>query len=672
MNPWLDPEFAADDEESDHDTDASAVIQPSPLTRRIVVESPRRVSVRKGYGWFKALESDTQQANRQLDQANAVRLTRAAPLPVARTLSHRILGKAMLFYDDAGARRAFLGAQSLTPLWPAQVEGVAFMARREQTCPGGGVIAKKMRKGKTLMIFSHVLADLQAHVKRGGRRFGAPTLFLVPLQAVGTIVRQLHEHFGPPATCPLNMVVISRHHKLSDQVDSFQDLFGACDIIVSTYNTILSCYRRRMAGDDRESLLSIAYRRVVADEAHLFCNQKIQLFQAMMALKTDWRWFVTGTPIRNSVTDLLSPLTFLRLPAPLPRIDDPRFKQLLHSVMIRDRDEPTGVALDDQTIVLDFGTPSERRLYALIKNHTRAALLGAPETQKLALILRMRQVCVEPHLIADMVDLDVEKHVRLFPMRQTAAGYIKDCFAAQALAPENDKYQRHDRRRAVLDKLDAHGVKRLNDRTIPFVVTKTRAILEYHDTCVAPAHEKMVVFSSWANYLDTLGAVFTRRSKLRGESTTPHIIVHGKIDDREALFTRFREDPTKSVLLLTFGTGGVSLDLTCANHVITPDPWFNPYTEDQAIARLDGVRQTRPIHIRRFVIRGTIDEQILSIKESKRQLESWLLADENIIDSPVLTTTDMAAAQNPTSILIEWIMSNPAAAKEKKRKREGE
>lgn len=690
MNPWLDPEFGRDEnsssssfsladvDDNDEKSDRALMVVPSTLTRVIVIESPRRGPARKGFGWYRCLKGDTQQAIEQLERITAERLSRAA---VPSSTAHpprpaRIIEKAMAYYDSPAVRRAFLSARSTTPLWVTQQAGVAFMAKHEQGNGVGAIIAEKMRKGKTLMIASYVLTELQERVRRGERRFGAPTLFVVPSQAVKTVVGQIYEHFGAAATCPLNVVVISSKHPLGDQVDAFQDLFGACDVIVTTYDTLVASYRRdkkAAPAAPRASLLSIQYHRVVADEAHVFCNQTNQYFTVMMSLVARFRWYVTGTPIRNSVNDLVAPLIFLRLPGPVPRVYDPGFKAFLHAVMLRSRDaHPEEV--DDQVVMLDFRSSSERRLYACIQHHTRDTLHQQPstETQKLALILRLRQVCAEPHLLHGTTDLDLESRVHLYPMRRTAAAYLKDCFAAQDLAPGNLRYRLHDRRRSVMDKLDERGVERLHRRIIPFVCTKARYVLDYLDTHVTPAGEKLVVFSSWAGYLALLGRVLTRRSKLRGDATTPHIIVHGKVDGREELFTRFREDPTKSVLLLTFGTGGVSLDLTCANHVITPDLWFNPYTEDQAIARLKGVRQTRPIHIRRLVVRDTIDEKILLLSKTKRQYENWLLSDKP--DAPAPDPDDMATVctQNTASILVEWIMNNKAREEDaisKKRKR---
>ena len=48
---------------------------------------------------------------------------------------------------------------------------------------------------------------------------------------------------------------------------------------------------------------------------------------------------------------------------------------------------------------------------------------------------------------------------------------------------------------------------------------------------------------------------------------------------------------------------GVGLNLTMASHVYMMDLAWNPATEDQAIDRVHRIGQTRPVVVRRFVIK---------------------------------------------------------------------
>lgn len=702
MNPWLNTDHGRTDssiEEDDVDntTPVSVVrgVRPSDLTQRTILESPRRAAARRGYGFHKAIQEHTHKATQQFESA----LTRLQG--VKHSLGDVALGRPMVssatlvdraaaFYDEAPVYATFLSSGPCTLLWERQEEGVAFMVSREKDDRiAGGIIANVMRSGKTLMICAHILRDIQLRVRRGESRFGRPTLFIVPPQAVDTIAGQIKEHFGDPTVCPLNVIVLSPNHPHQSKIGLHQELLGACDIIISTYNMVTSAFRHRNPvsitdqemqdsslppvpmGDfiplspDFSRIFETDFLRIVADEAHLFCNQHTQLFRAMMTLRARFRWYVTGTPIRNSLEDLLSPLSFIRVPAPLPALDALEFRELLHSIMLRQPLPPVNI-IEEKCVFMDFASPIERRLYARLSAQAFSLLKGdteqtVVENQKLTLILRLRQACVEPRLLADCSrELGLDRHFLFTVNSRSLGAYLLESDAVATLAPQNIDLH-SDKRRSLLDKTNPVQVTRLREHLVPIVATKTRHIVQYFETHIEHTGDKLIVFSSWATFLTLLGDVFDHRTRLRGTGEdSPHIIVHGNVDDhdRARLFQQFRADPQKKILLLTFGTGGVSMDLTIANHVILPDPWFNPYAEEQALARLKGVRQKKTIYISRLYINDTIDCGILSLSKSKRRLEDVFLSKTN--EEAVEVGTIPLTSSETVAALFDWLREQNA------------
>ena len=69
----------------------------------------------------------------------------------------------------------------------------------------------------------------------------------------------------------------------------------------------------------------------------------------------------------------------------------------------------------------------------------------------------------------------------------------------------------------------------------------------------------------------------------------------------------------------------MGLNLTAADYVIHMDPWWNPAAEDQASDRAHRIGQTRPVTIYRLVAKDTIEEQIVELHRSKRELADRLL-----------------------------------------------
>lgn len=79
------------------------------------------------------------------------------------------------------------------------------------------------------------------------------------------------------------------------------------------------------------------------------------------------------------------------------------------------------------------------------------------------------------------------------------------------------------------------------------------------------------------------------------------------------------------VFLISLKAGGTGLNLTAADYVIHLDPWWNPAVEDQASDRAHRIGQQRPVTIYRMILAGTIEEKILELHTTKRDLAESLL-----------------------------------------------
>ncbi len=88
---------------------------------------------------------------------------------------------------------------------------------------------------------------------------------------------------------------------------------------------------------------------------------------------------------------------------------------------------------------------------------------------------------------------------------------------------------------------------------------------------------------------------------------------------------RFQEDETGRFFVLSLKAGGAGLNLTAASHVVHFDRWWNPAVENQATDRAFRIGQTRNVLVHKFVCRGTVEEKIDQLIESKRQLSKDLL-----------------------------------------------
>lgn len=166
---------------------------------------------------------------------------------------------------------------------------------------------------------------------------------------------------------------------------------------------------------------------------------------------------------------------------------------------------------------------------------------------------------------------------------------------------------------------------------------------------IAAKQEKALVFTQFREVTGPLaaflGTVFGR----------PGLVLHGEtaVAKRGDLVRRFQEDEGVPFFVLSLKAGGAGLNLTAASHVVHFDRWWNPAVEDQATDRAFRIGQTKNVLVHKFVCRGTLEERIDRLIESKRALardaiESGAelalteMSDRELLD---LVALDLRAAQ---------------------------
>jgi SNF2 family DNA or RNA helicase len=130
---------------------------------------------------------------------------------------------------------------------------------------------------------------------------------------------------------------------------------------------------------------------------------------------------------------------------------------------------------------------------------------------------------------------------------------------------------------------------------------------------IAASGRKAIVFSQWVGAIKRLAERLSRFNPLE---------YHGKIPppQRDGVIRCFREDPRRHVILMSYGAGGVGLNLQFAHYVFLFDRWWNPAVEDQAVNRAHRIGAAGPVHVTRFLTLDTIEERIDRILQEKRDL----------------------------------------------------
>ncbi len=106
----------------------------------------------------------------------------------------------------------------------------------------------------------------------------------------------------------------------------------------------------------------------------------------------------------------------------------------------------------------------------------------------------------------------------------------------------------------------------------------------------------------------------------------------GRTRKRREKVEHFQSDPDLKLFLISLKAGGLGLNLTAAEYVFLLDPWWNPAVEAQAIDRTHRIGQTRHVFAYRLIVRDTVEEKVLELQASKRELADAIInADNSLI-----------------------------------------
>src|SRR4029078_1007421 len=107
------------------------------------------------------------------------------------------------------------------------------------------------------------------------------------------------------------------------------------------------------------------------------------------------------------------------------------------------------------------------------------------------------------------------------------------------------------------------------------------------------------------------------------------LIYHGGVPmkQREPVLAKFKNDPDAHLLLMSYATGAVALNLQFAGSVFLFDRWWNPAVEDQAINRAHRIGCKSQVIVTKFISQDTIEERIDKVLTEKRELFASILGE---------------------------------------------
>ncbi|KAF6150384.1 hypothetical protein GIB67_034083 [Kingdonia uniflora] len=151
------------------------------------------------------------------------------------------------------------------------------------------------------------------------------------------------------------------------------------------------------------------------------------------------------------------------------------------------------------------------------------------------------------------------------------------------------------------------------------------AVLMHELENLRSSGSKSIVFSQWTGFLDLLQIPLSRNNisflRLDGTLSQQH---------REKVIKQFSEENDILVLLMSLKAGGVGINLTAASNAFVLDPWWNPAVEEQAVMRIHRIGQTKRVAIKRFIVKGTVEERMEAVQARKQRMIAGALTDQEV------------------------------------------
>ena len=452
----------------------------------------------------------------------------------------------------------------LAQLRPYQHRGYSWMYRNTQI-GFGSVIADDMGLGKTLQVITTLLKYKQDGALQHQKALVvSPTGLLTNWQAE-------FEKFAPSLNCKL-------YHGLGRKLE--EDEY---DVLLTSYGVVRS---------DAVKLKKKKWHVLVIDEAQNIKNYEAEQSKAVKSIPAGTYIAMSGTPVENRLSELWSIMDFCN-------------RGFLGSL------------------------PEFRQLYANpIQNQHDAE--AASKLKIIAGPFLMRRLKSDKSIISDLpdkIEMDCFSHLT----KEQASLYEKTLHKAlQAIENIKTKDQRSlfERQGLVLQMILAlkqicnHPTQFLKNNILKASLSGKVDLLFDKLESIVEANEKVLIFSQFTEMGNLLKHFITERFN------EEPLFYHGgcSLKQRKEMVHAFQHNRANKIFLLSLKAAGTGLNLTAANHVIHYDLWWNPAVEAQATDRAYRIGQKSNVMVHRFITKGTFEERINDMIQSKKALADLTIA----------------------------------------------
>jgi len=528
-----------------------------------------------------------------------------------------------------------------------------------------GVLADEMGLGKTVQTIAF-LAWLKFNQKST-----RPSIIVVPASVLSNWQREFQKF------CP-KMKVVKYHGTLKVREEIKDELryylpnnpnASELDVVLTTFS-----YFSSEKQDDRNFLRKFKFDYLIIDEAHCLKNPQGSRYRNLNRFSTSHRLLLTGTPVQNNPSELLSLLSFMmplfaepdtggqnddfttgggfgsgllqhfNIPTKTKKstsgVDEDcyfQLKQLLAPFVLRRKKvDVLSQLLPPKKRKVEFVPFDEvsRKIYDSVLSETASNLKSlsskntkkAKESNKRAYAntyVKMRKAANHPLLLRTRwtEPSEIEPLAEVLYENEY---YGTDASCTLKLVREQletlSDFQIHCTALEIMEEVPS---LQLSQYTLAqedlFCSAKFARLRTLLPELISEGH-RMLIFSQWTSCLDLLGCLMENLDLkyLRLDGQT-------KIDERQNLIDEYNTNTDIKVFLLSTRAGGMGINLTSADTCILHDLDFNPFNDLQAEDRCHRIGQTKPVTIIKMVTADTVDSLIYQMQENKTKMNVAIL-----------------------------------------------
>lgn len=535
--------------------------------RKIAAKSNQLIKIKSSYVYVSA--QDMEKLYRHYTQSKE--LSSMDLLRVA--LSEEYEGAAIEMSDDIkDIIRELTDYKNITlplglkaTLRPYQQRGFSWMYKNARI-GFGSVLADDMGLGKTLQVITTLLK-----YKEEGLLEDEKILVVAPTGLLTNWQAEI-EKFAPSLQSKIYHGTQRKFHK--------KDKY---DVAITSYG---------IARSDAAGLKKMKWHTLVIDEAQNIKNIKTAQTRAIKSIGAKNFIAMSGTPVENRLSELWSIFDYSN----------------------------RGFLGNDKYFAEEYGVP--------IQQYNDEA--AAEKLKKVTGPFMMRRLKTDKSIIRDLPDkLEMDAYATLTGAQtalyeEALEKAMKDIEAVEG----TDNRALFVRQGLVLQMMLAlkqicnHPTQFLKNAKYDATLSgKTELLFDRLDSIVE-SDEKVLLFTQFTE----MGKLLERFIKER-YSEAP-LYYHGGINikKRKEMVERFQTNHADKIFILSLKAAGTGLNLTQANHVIHYDLWWNPAVENQATDRAFRIGQTKNVMVHRFITKGTFEERINEMIQSKKALANMTVA----------------------------------------------